>query len=114
MSYPKLVGLLFGSVFAIGVGSVGVQAAPFSYSRAAVEVVVREESVLQDVHGADSASATLLHGQALEQLRLAAEQHELATDRITETPDATALLEEVQERVALDAITGLVEEARVS
>jgi hypothetical protein len=58
MSYPKLVGLFFGSVFAIGVGSVGVQAAPFSYSRAAVEVVASDGLVVKTVTRAGVAHRT--------------------------------------------------------
>jgi hypothetical protein len=81
---------------------------------AAVEAVVGQESVVQDVQRRDSTTSTLLHRQALEQLRLAAEQHEFATDWIAETAHAAALLEEVPEGVALDAIAGRFEEARVT
>ena len=55
-----------------------------------------------------------LHCQALEELRLTAEERELAADWIAEAGHATTLLKEIPEVIPVDAVASLVKEAWIT
>src|SRR5207237_1425211 len=68
-----------------------------------------QQSVFEHVEGADTVAATLLHRDALEKLRLTAQEQEVAADGKAEGADAATFLEEVPECVAIDSELRLVE-----
>jgi hypothetical protein len=74
---------------------------------------VRQQTVVEQVHGCDAVHAALLHDQTLEELRRAALELEVATDRVAERRHRAPLRKVVPERIAVDTETGLREEASI-
>ena len=81
---------------------------------AAVEVGERHKPTLEQIQLTDTLAATLLHRRTLKQLRGAAEEEKVATDRIAKGTHTAALLKEVPERIKADTELGLGEEAWVA
>src|SRR5207244_4231310 len=82
--------------------------------RTSVDSRERHEARVKQVQRLDASVRLQLHDLALEDLYLEAVERKCARHRISEVPHIPALLEEVPERVIVDAKTGLGEETRIA
>ena len=81
--------------------------------RTAVHARVRQEVLVEEVHGLNAPVRLQLQDLALKNLHLHAVQHELVGDRVPETSHAAATEEIGPEGVFSDAVAGLRKVARI-